>query len=265
MRGLYTAGVLDVMMDNSFHPDVICGTSAGVTFGINLPSGQKGRVIRYNLENAGRRDFVSLFSWLTTGNVVNVPFSYDLLPRVLDPFDNEKYMNSGTEFYATVTNLLTGQAEYLKVEDCFRDMDYIRASASLPFMSRKVMINGVPYLDGGIADNIPLDKCLEMGCDHIYVVLTKPKGYVRKGNMASLGRLFYWRYPNLIKTMQERTARYNDCLAKIARLEAEGKITVLRPSVELGISRLESDRGKMRQMYDLGIADARVLFNNKKD
>lgn len=136
-------------------------------------------------------------------------------------------------------------------------MDYIRASASLPFMSRNVVIDGVPYLDGGIADNIPVDKCLEMGCDHVYVVLTRPPGYVRTGSMAPLGKLFYRKYPNLIRTMEERTARYNECLARIERLEASGKLTVIRPSRNVNISRLESNPDRMWEMYNLGVDDAK--------
>ncbi len=256
MRGLYTAGVLDVMMERGFLPDVICGTSAGVTFGVNLPSGQKGRVIRYNTRYAGRKDFVSIHSFLTTGNVVNVPFSYDRLPHELDPFDNEAFMSSGVDFYATVTNLLTGEAEYLKLEDCDRQMDYIRASASLPFLSQEVVIDGVPYLDGGISDNIPVDRCLEEGCDRLVIVLTKPAGYVRTGSMAPLGRLVYHKYKNLIRTMERRSERYNECLRKIERLESEGKALVIRPSRDVKISRLERNKGKMMEMYSLGVEDA---------
>ena len=130
MRGLYTAGVLDTMMDRGFRPDVICATSAGVTFGVNLPSGQKGRVLRYNTANAGNPDFISFRSLLTTGNIINTDFAYDRLPHEIDPFDNDAFKASGVEFYATVTNVRTGQAEYMLIDDCDEKMDIIRASAS---------------------------------------------------------------------------------------------------------------------------------------
>lgn len=164
MRGLYTAGVLDTMMDRGFRPDVICATSAGVTFGVNLPSGQKGRVLRYNTANAGNPDFISFRSLLTTGNIINTDFAYDRLPHEIDPLDNDAFKASGVEFYATVTNVRTGQAEYMLIDDCDEKMDIIRASASLPFVSRKVNIGGTPYLDGGIVDNIPLDKSSFPAC-----------------------------------------------------------------------------------------------------
>lgn len=261
MRGIYTAGVLDVMIEKGFHPDVICGTSAGVTFGVNLPSRQKGRVLRYNLACVGRRDYISFHSLLTTGNIINVPFAYDKLPRQIDVFDNEAFKSSGIEFWATVTNTETGKAEYMQIRDCDAQMDVIRASASLPFLSRKVMIDGVPYLDGGIADNIPLEKCLELGCDRIILVLTHPADFVRTGSMVPLARLFYPRDRRLIQAMAERSDRYNECLRKIARLRDEGKVIVIQPQSPLQIGRLEKDRDKIRQTHALGVQDAEALWD----
>lgn len=258
MRGLYTAGVLDVMMENGIRPDVICGTSAGVTFGVNLPSGQKGRVLRYNIANAGKKEFISLHSLLTTGNIINVPFAYDILPHVLDPFDNEAFKASGIEFYATLTNVLTGEAEYHRITDCDAQMDTIRASASMPFLSRMVMIDGILYLDGGITDNIPIDKCLDEGCEKIIVVLTKPEGFTRRGSMAPLGRIFYHKYKNLVRAFEQRNERYNNCLKKLKQLEAEGRVVIIRPSRKVNISRLESDPAIITEMYKLGIQDAQA-------
>jgi predicted patatin/cPLA2 family phospholipase len=134
MRGLYTAGVLDVLMDHHFMPDVVCGTSAGVTFGVNLLSGQRGRVLRYNCRYVGERRYISFYSWLTTGNMINRDFAYDLLPRELDPFDEATYEQAPAEFYATITNMRTGQAEYVRITDTWKQMDVIRASASLPII-----------------------------------------------------------------------------------------------------------------------------------
>lgn len=261
MRGMYTAGVIDVMIRKGFRPDVICGTSAGVTFGVNLPSRQEGRVLRYNLACVGRRDYISFHSLLTTGNIINVPFAYDTLPHVLDPFDNEAFRNSGTEFWATVTNTETGQAEYMQIRDCDAHMDVIRASASLPFLSRKVKIGDSTYLDGGIADNIPLGKCLDLGCDRIILVQTHPAGFVRKGSMVPLARLFYPRDRRLIETMAHRSERYNACLDKIAKLQAEGKVMVIQPSSPLQIGRLEKDKEKIRQTHALGVRDTEDLWD----
>lgn len=259
MRGLYTAGVLDVMMARGFHPDVIAGTSAGATFGINMCSGQRGRVLRYNLRYAGCRDYISLHSLLTTGNIVNVDFAYDQLPRVLDPFDQAAMDASGMAFYATVTNCLTGKAEYIRVTDCFAQMDVIRASASLPFVSRPVMLNGVPYLDGGLTDNIPLDYCLHT-CDRVVVVLTRPKGAVHRENLVPLARLFYPRYKALHEALRYRDDCYEARLQQLEALEKEGKVTIIRPSRLIPIRRLESDPAKLQAMYELGIQDAQRLY-----
>lgn len=256
MRGLYTSGVLDVMLDKGFHADVICGTSAGVTFGVNLPSCQKGRVLRYNSALAGNPEYISVRSLLRTGDMINVNFAYHKLPEELDLFDNEAYNSSGVEFYATVTNVRTGEAEYLPVRDCVRDIDVIRASASLPFISRKVNIGGEDYLDGGIVDNIPIEKALSLGCDKIIVVLTHPRGYVRKDRFLALAKLFYPKDKNLVAAFAKRNERYNDCIAKLRRLEEDGKVFVIAPSHELDIARLEKSVAKMQATHALGYSDA---------
>lgn len=256
MRGLYTAGVIDVMLDHGFEPDVVCGTSAGVTFGVNLLSQQRGRVLRYNKRFVGDRRYISLHSWLTTGNMINKDFAYGLLPRELDPFDDETFMASKTAFYATITNMQTGQAEYVRLHSTWDQMDVIRASASLPFISRPVEWNGQKYLDGGLADNIPLDKCLELGCDKVIIVLTRPLGYVRKESLTAITRLCYPRYKNLHRTVEQRNENYNHRIEQIVQLEHEGKIFVLRPSEEITISRLEKDSARLEQVYNLGLNDA---------
>ena len=256
MRGLYTAGVIDIMLDHGFEPDVVCGTSAGVTFGVNLLSKQRGRVLRYNKRFVGDRRYISLHSWLTTGNMINKDFAYGLLPRELDPFDDEAFMASKAAFYATITNMETGEAEYVRLHSTWEQMDVIRASASLPIVSRPVEWNGQKYLDGGLADNIPLDKCLELGCDKVIIVLTRPLGYVRKENLTAITRLCYPRYRNLHRTVEQRNDNYNRRIKQIEELEREGKVFVLRPSEEITISRLEKDPVRLEQVYKLGVQNA---------
>lgn len=262
MRGLYTAGVLDVFMDHSFKPDTISGTSAGVTFGINLPSRQKGRVLRYNLKFVGDPRYISFRSLLTTGNIVNSDFAYRLLPDELDPYDYEAFSESGTDFFACATNVLNGKAEYMKISDVKAQMDLVRASASLPFLSRKVYIDGVPYLDGGITDNIPLNKCISEHCDKIIVVLTHPKGYVKNEKLHLLSCLFYPFSRNLQEAFRLRNQRYNERLQQIDRLESEGKIFVIRPSVLIDVSRLEKDHAKLQTAYNLGVQDAGRIWES---
>ena len=260
MRGLFTAGVLDVMMDHGFMPDVVCGTSAGVTFGVNLLSQQKGRVLRYNCKYVGRRDYISMYSWLTTGNMINKNFAYGLLPRELDPFDEERFESSKAEFYATITNMRTGQAEYVRITNTWDQMDVIRASASLPIISKPVEWNGEKYLDGGLVDNIPLDKCLELGCNKVIIVLTRPEGYVRNDNIAGACRLWYPKYKELIKAVEQRNDRYNQQIERIKAMEHEGKVFVIRPSENRPVGRLEKDTKKLKHLYNLGVDDAGALW-----
>lgn len=256
MRGLYTAGVLDVMMDNHFMPDVVCGTSAGVTFGVNLLSQQRGRVLRYNCRYIGERRYISMHSWLTTGNMINKDFAYGLLPRELDPFDEATYEQSPAEFYATITNMRTGEAEYVRITDTWKQMDVIRASASLPIICQPVEWNGEKYLDGGIADNIPLDKCLELGCDKVIIVLTRPMDYVRNDHIAPLCRLAFPRYKALLRTIEQRNEKYNARILQILELERQGKVFVIRPSENKPVSRLEKDPEKLKALHALGVQDA---------
>lgn len=265
MRGLYTAGVLDVMMEHQFMPDVVYGTSAGVTFGVNLLSGQRGRVLRYNCRYVGERRYISMHSWLTTGNMINRDFAYGLLPRELDPFDEETFERAPAEFYATITNMRTGQAEYVRITDTWKQMDVIRASASLPIICQPVEWKGEKYLDGGIADNIPLDKCLELGCDKVIIVLTRPMDYVRNDHIAPLCRLAYPRYKALLRTIDQRNEKYNARVQQIHELEEQGKVFVIRPSENRPVGRLEKDPEKLRALHALGVQDTTKQWQTLKD
>lgn len=265
MRGLYTAGVIDVMLDHGFEPDVVCGTSAGVTFGVNLLSKQRGRVLRYNKRFVGDRRYISLHSWLTTGNMINKDFAYGLLPRELDPFDEETFEKSKAEFYATITNMRTGQAEYVRITDTWKQMDVIRASASLPIICQPVEWQGEKYLDGGLADNIPLDKCLELGCDKVIIVLTRPIDYVRNDHIAPLCRLAFPRYKALLRTIEQRNDQYNARIQQIRKLEQEGKLFVIRPSEDRPVGRLEKDPEKLKALHALGVQDAQKQWRGLEE
>ena len=163
-RGIYTAGVLDVWLENNIITDGVIGVSAGAIHGCGYVSRQIGRGIRYNLKYNDDYRFMSLKSWLKTGNMVDTEFAYHELPEKLDIFDNQTFKNSKTKFYVTCTNLKTGKAEYILCPDMSgKYMDYLRASASMPFVSKIVKIDGNLYLDGGIADSIPLKAAFDLG------------------------------------------------------------------------------------------------------
>ena len=177
MRGMYTAGVLDTFLENDVEVDGIIGVSAGVLFGVNYLSKQKGRVIRYNKRFINDKRYMGLWSLLTTGNIINKEFSFYEVPQKLDIFDNDTFKKSKIDFWATVTNMETGNAEYIKLDDLFAQMEVLRATSAMPYVSKIVELENGKYLDGGISDSIPVEKCKELGFDKIIVVLTRPLEY----------------------------------------------------------------------------------------
>lgn len=257
MRGMFTAGVLDMFLAENIAIDGIVAVSAGVLFGVNLPSKQAGRVLRYNKKYLNDKRYMGWHSLLTTGNIVNKAFAFYQVPFYLDPFDLETFLSSNIEFYATLTNVHSGEAEYFKLGNVFEEMEVLRATSALPFVSKMVEINGEYYLDGGIADSIPLEKCQQLGYDKIIVVLTRPLEYRKKPTAPCLNKFFYRQYPQLVEKLNQRHQNYNDCLEKIIQLNEKQEIFVIRPSQDLSIKRLEKDLNKVQAMYDLGVADAK--------
>ena len=256
MRGMYTAGVIDAFLDHNVHVDGIVGVSAGACFGCNLFSKQRGRVLRYNTRFMGDPRNVSLRSLITTGDIINRQFAYYEIPNKYDIFDEETFEASGGAYYVTVTNVETGKPEYLRMHNLLREIEKIRASASMPFCSRIVEIDGKKYLDGGIADSIPVRAAMDMGYDKLIVVLTQPADYVKGPMNARLARAWYRKYPNLVDTMVNRHVSYNAQSEDVKRLEAEGKIFVIRPKAALDIDRLEKKPERLKAVYDIGLDDA---------
>ena len=263
MRGMYTAGVMDIMLEQGIKVDAIMGVSAGALFGINYKTRQAGRVIRYNKRFAGDKRYMGIHSLLTTGNIMNEKFCFDDVPNELDPADYETFKNTPEEFYAVVTNVKTGRPEYIQLTDLGeRDqMEYLRASGSLPFVSRPVKVGGQLYLDGGIADSVPIEKALSMGFDRVIVVLTRPAGYRKKKGKELPAKALYRRYPNFVKANNDRWKKYNAQSEVIELLENEGRIFVIRPSRTVKISRLEKDPEILQEMYDLGVNDTRTCMD----
>lgn len=265
MRGLYTAGVLDSFLDHDIHVDTILGVSAGACFGCNLFSKQRGRVLRYNQRFAGDPRNVSIRSLITTGDIINREFAYYVVPTKYDIFDEEAFEAHGGEYWVTVTNVETGEAEYMQMHNLLRDIEMLRASASMPFCSRFVPLGGKNYLDGGIADSIPVRHALEMGFDKTIVVLTQPASYRKKPMNKAMIRAFYHKYPNLCKTLEERHARYNAQSDDVAQLEKEGKIFVIRPEAPLNIKRLEKDPEELARVHGIGFEDGEKTMAALKD
>jgi predicted patatin/cPLA2 family phospholipase len=264
MRGLYTAGVLDVFMKNDIKADTIIGVSAGALFGINYKSKQIGRALRYNLKYARDKRYMGMYSLLTTGDVMNRDFCFNKLVYELDPFDIETFNNSEIEFYAVVTNMESGKAEYIEIKDGGKDLEYLRASGSMPFVSNIVEINGNKYLDGAVADPIPFKKAIDMGYEKIIVVQTRPADYTKTKSLLPFG-LVYKRYPEFIKTAQNAYINYNETLDFIRKYENEGKIIVLRPSEKIKMRRVEKNLNKLQAIYDVGVKDCNANLTKLKE
>ena len=256
MRGIYTAGVLDVLMEHDIRLSGVIGVSAGAIHGCNYVSGQRGRSIRYYRRYAQDPRFLSLRSWLKTGNMVDTDFCYRRIPRELDPFDNDAFRRSPAAFYVVCTDLDTGRAEYVLCDDLWEKIDYLRASASMPLASRTVRIGRRRFLDGGVADSVPLRAFEEMGYRRSVVVLTRPAGYMKGPEDSAVMRLRYARYPAFCQALARRHMVYNETLGYVDRRSREGAAFVIRPRAALPIGRTETDPQRLTLVYRIGRADA---------
>lgn len=260
MRGLYTAGVLDQFLATGIQAQGMVTVSAGALFGINYASQQQGRTLRYNLKYIGDKRYISLHNLLRTGDIVNKEFAFHTLPYELDVFDQAAFARSGIDFYATVTNVETGEPEYVLIKDGFAQMEALSASGSMPFVSKIVEYSGHKYLDGGVSDSIPVQRALELGHDKLIVILTRPLDYRKTKSNTQLADLFYRRYPAFGQRLKTRHQNYNETVEQIIELEKQGRLFVIRPSQTIPIKRLEQDPGKLQAMYDLGAGDAQQIM-----
>ena len=253
MRGLFTTGVLDVLMENDILiPDVI-GVSAGAAFGCNYKSGQIGRAVRYNFRYCNDKRYCSVYSLLKTGDIYGAEFCYRTLPRELDPFDVEAFDNSPIVFQVVATDVLTGKPVYKCLKTLGDDgMEWIRASASMPMVSRPVRIGDRLLLDGGMSDSIPLRYMEEQGCSKNVVILTRPRNYVKTAAHTLPLRLFLNRYPAMIGAMKNRHVAYRCQRDYVFTREKAGIAFVICPDEELDIRRTEHDPMKILLAYEIG-------------
>lgn len=258
MRGIFTAGVLDVMMEQGIKIDGIVGVSAGACFGCNYKSGQIGRSIRYNMKYCSDPRYCGVRTLLKTGDIFGADFCYRQIPETLDPFDCETFQASPMEFYLVCTDVLTGKPIYHKCEKGdSEDLAWIRASASMPGVSQVVEVGGYQMLDGGIVDAIPLKFFEELGYDRNIVILTQPAGYMKTATKALPAmKLLLKKYPKVYQAMQERHHVYNRQTAYVRKKENAGDILVIRPAEPLPIGRIEHDPEKLKRVYEIGRSTA---------
>ena len=254
MRGLFTAGILDVMMENELRPDGIVGVSAGACFGCNVKSHQVGRAIRYNKRFARDSRYCSLSSLLKSGDIFNAEFAYHTVPTLYDPFDNETFEADPMEFHLVCTDVLTGKAVYKNCKQGGQNFfDWVRASASMPVVSNVVEIDGYKLLDGGMADSIPLQYFESQGYNKNVVILTQPEGYIKKASKAMpLIRLALRKYPAVVEAMKNRHIMYNNQLKYVKEAENRGEILVICPEKPIPIGHICHNPEQMQAAYDMG-------------
>ena len=258
MRGLFTCGVLDVFMENRIRFDAAAGISAGAVFGCNYKSGQIGRPLRYNITYSRDPRYCSFRSLLKTGDLYGADFCYRELPDVLDPFDRETFQKNPMEFFIGATDVDSGEIRFHKCEDGGQtDMLWMRASASMPVVSRIVEVDGFRLLDGGIVDPVPFHFMEEAGFDRNVLILTQPENYRKERSHAlPLLKLALRNTPKVAEVMSVRHDVYNRQMEEIEHREARGDILVIRPPESLGIGRTESDPEKLKHVYQIGRREA---------
>lgn len=267
MRGLWTAGITDVMMEHDIWPDGLIGVSAGAAFGCNYKSRQIGRAIRYNMRFAKDSRYSGIRSLLTTGDYFNAEFDYHIVPKQYEIYDDDAFNHNPMEFIVVCTDVETGEAVYQPLTEANYDTyEWIRASASMPLVSKVVNIHGHKLLDGGVADSIPLAYTESIGYDRNVVVLTQPLGYQKEHNrLMPLMRLALRRYPEMIKALDYRHIMYNKQLEYVAQAEREGRCLVIRPDEKIPIGHISHNPQQMQHVYQIGRAIGERYIERIKD
>lgn len=254
MRGLWTAGVTDVMMEHDVHPDALIGVSAGAAFGCNYKSRQIGRAIRYNTRFANDSRYSGVKSLLTSGDYFNAHFGYHVVPYKYDIFDTALFEQNPMTFTIVCTDVETGQAVYHDMTHVdYDELEWLRASASMPLASKVVHVQGRKLLDGGVSDSIPLEYFEQQGIRRNVVILTQPLGYQKEHNkLMPLMRLSLRKYPNFLRALDERHLMYNRQLEYVAEAERQGRCLVIRPEEKIPIGHISHDADQMRLVYEIG-------------
>lgn len=266
MKGIYTAGVLDFFMDKNLMFANCYGVSAGAVHLCSYLSGQRGRSYAVSVDYLDNKEYCSVESLLRTGDLFGAQMCYDEIPNRLNPYDYETFNAYQGRAFAVVTNIETGRPEYLRLREMHRDITAVRASASLPLVSRIVEIDGKRYLDGGLSDSVPIQHSIVDGNRKNVVILTKEEGYRRKpAGHLGLIRMRYAKYPRLYELMAQRHIAYNNMLDYLDAQVQNGQAFVIRPRKKSDVGRIEKDKGKLTRLYEEGLRDARECYEELLD
>ncbi len=265
-RTVYSCGVMDALLEEKIYADYAIGVSAGAAFGVSYASKQIGRNYTLATEIMNRKEYMGPLNLLDPKNkcYYGLKYAFDTVPNEILPFDYDAFERS-TGFTAVVTNLLTGEAEYLKVPPDDKQWNVLKATCALPLLFPVIEINGKKYMDGGIADSIPYKQAMKAGCDKNIVVLTRPLGYVKETEkITALALAKYHRYPRFCRALQTRANRYNKCIAQLMELKQQGKVFVFTPKTSFNVGRVENDPQKLKRLYDHGYKHAKWAMNDLK-
>ncbi|MDY4852291.1 MAG: patatin family protein [Prevotella sp.] len=254
MRGVFTSGVLDAFMKYDVNFSYIVAVSAGACNGLSYVSRQPRRARMSNIDMLVKYDYIGLRHLVTQGCIFDPELLYDRFPNELVPYDYDTYFSSQSTFEMVVTNCNTGRAEYLteKSGDRQRLLDICRASSSLPYVSKVIDVDGLPYLDGGIVDSIPVQRAIDMGHERNVLVLTRNRGYRNTSRDRKIPRFIYKKYPRLRVALSRRIAEYNRQLEMVEDMEDRGIVDVIRPQRPMDVGRMEKDEKKLEALYEEG-------------
>ena len=258
MRGMYTCGILDVLMENRIYVDGMVGVSAGIAFGCNYKSRQAGRALRYNVRFSRDKRYSGIMSLLKTGNYYNAWFAYHLVPTHYDIFDYNVFEETAMECYAVCFDVNSGEGVYQRLTHVDNDFfEWIRASASMPVVAKPVEVGGRLLLDGGLADSIPLEFMNNKGYKRNIVILTREEGYRKTAEHGMwLMKPLLRKWPKVIEALRKRPAHYNMQLQTVREQERDGKAFVFRPLKPLNVSRTTHDAAEMNRVYQQGREEA---------
>lgn len=259
LRGIYAAGVLDYCMDKGIRFDLGIGVSAGSANLVSYAAGQRGRNFRFYTDYSQRREYMGVGDFLKTGSYINMDYMYSELSNSggEDPLDYPALRDNPMELYVVAADAETGEARYFSKDDIAQDdYDILKASSSIPFVCRPYPVQGRLYYDGALGDPVPVDKALELGCDRVVLLLTKPAGIPRSPSRdekyaAGIQR----KYPAAAHAMRQRASRYNAGVFRAQRLEIEGRALVVSPDDTCGVDTLTRDRAALERLYAKGLAD----------
>lgn len=268
-RTIFSCGVMDALVENDIMPDYMIGVSAGAAYGVSMASKQPRRNLDVLMKYRNDKRYLGLSNMIDKDNksIYGLEFSYETIPNELNLFDYDAFKQYKGDFYCVVTNLLTGQPEYMKYTGDDRTNTVLKATCALPMLFPPIIINYVPYMDGGLSDSIPYLKAIEDGCDRIIVVLTRQSGYTKTTSRSTKAIAYSYRnqYPKLTETMLTRASRYNESLKGLDQYVKKGRIITIQPTTSKGFSRLEKDKNKILSMYNDGYNQCYELLDTIKE